>query len=57
MKAQVTDGTLPGVVSISGCWGECFPEAEMNILVDDQVCDPVVGSTGDRSFLCQVEKI
>ena len=57
MKAQVTDATLPGVVSISPHWGESCPEAHMNILIDDGPRDPVVGSTGDRSFLCQVEKI
>jgi len=57
MKAEVSDATLPGVVSISSCWGEGFPEANMNILVDDQARDPVVGSTGDRSFLCEVEKV
>ncbi len=57
MRAEVSDATLPGVVSISGCWGERFPEANMNIIVDDQARDPVVGSTGDRSFLCEVEKI
>ena len=57
MKAQVTDATLAGVASISPHWGESFPEAHMNVLIDDGPRDSVTGSTGDRSFLCEVTKI
>jgi anaerobic selenocysteine-containing dehydrogenase len=57
MKAEVTDTTLPGVVSISPHWGESFPEAHMNVLIDDGPRDPVTGSTSDRSFLCEVANI
>jgi hypothetical protein len=57
MKAQVTDATLLGVASISPHWGESFPKAHMNVLIDDDPRDPVTGSTGDRSFLCELTKI
>jgi anaerobic selenocysteine-containing dehydrogenase len=57
MKALVTDATLPGVLSISPQWGESIPAAHMNLLIDDRARDPVAGSTGDRSFLCQAEKL
>lgn len=56
MKATVTDDVMAGVVSISPHWGEADPRSNMNLLIDDGARDPVVGSTGDRSFLCQVEK-
>jgi anaerobic selenocysteine-containing dehydrogenase len=56
MRATVTDAVMPGVASISPHWGEADPASNMNVLIDDSARDPVVGSTGDRSFLCQVEK-
>jgi anaerobic selenocysteine-containing dehydrogenase len=55
-KAVVSDTIPPGLLSISGCWGEAMPQSNMNILVDDRERDPVSGSTGSRSFLCQVQK-
>jgi anaerobic selenocysteine-containing dehydrogenase len=57
MKAEVTDAALPGVVSMAVCWGEPCEDSEVNELVDDRPRDPVTGSTGSRSFLCQVAKI
>jgi anaerobic selenocysteine-containing dehydrogenase len=57
MKAFITDMALQGVICISPNWGEISWESNMNILVDDIQRDPVVGSTGGRSFLCQVEKV
>jgi anaerobic selenocysteine-containing dehydrogenase len=57
MKAIVSDKAMPGVVSLSGCWGEQYPDANMNRLVDDQARDPVSCSTGSRSFLCQLEAV
>jgi anaerobic selenocysteine-containing dehydrogenase len=56
MRAEVTEATMPGVVSMAICWGECFPEAELNRLVDSTARDPVTGTTSDRAFLCQVQK-
>lgn len=55
LKAIVTGSVMRGVVSISGCWGETFPEANMNPLIDDRARDPVTASTGSRSFLCEIE--
>jgi anaerobic selenocysteine-containing dehydrogenase len=56
-KAVVTEAVMRGVVSISGCWGETFPEANMNPLIDDRARDPVTASTGSRSFLCEIEPV
>jgi anaerobic selenocysteine-containing dehydrogenase len=57
MKATVSDRAMPGVVSPSGCWGEQYPQSNMNRLIDDQARDPISCSTGSRSFLCQVERM
>jgi anaerobic selenocysteine-containing dehydrogenase len=57
VRAKVTDSTQQGVLLISSCWGEDCPEGNMNLLVDDQARDPVSGTTGSRSFLCQVERL
>jgi anaerobic selenocysteine-containing dehydrogenase len=57
VKAVVSDTIPPGLLSISGCWGEAMPESNMNILVDDRERDPISGTTGSRSFLCEVQKV
>jgi len=36
-------------------WGEVDPEANVNILTDDDRRDPVTGTPSNRSFMCRIE--
>lgn len=64
MKAKVTDGILPGVVSAQHAWW--FPEAaapghdwkvsSVNLLFGDTEYDPDTGSEPLRSTLCRIKK-
>ena len=52
LQAKVTKTIKPGVVSIPHGW----PEANANILTDDQYLDPISGFPPFNGTLCQVSK-
>nr|WP_295971420.1 molybdopterin-dependent oxidoreductase [uncultured Bacillus sp.] len=66
MKAQVTEGIHPRVISVPhGWWQGCkelnlpdYPDfiANANILIGDKHHDKITGSPGSRSTLCKVYK-
>lgn len=57
MKCSLTDRLQPGMVALTWGWGEAIPEAGTNELVDDIPRDPLTGTTTNRLFFCEVEKI
>ncbi|PYN50293.1 MAG: molybdopterin oxidoreductase, partial [Candidatus Rokuibacteriota bacterium] len=67
-QAQISDAILPGVVCCSHGWWEACPElglpgfdpfseagANQNLLVLNDMHDPVSGGTPHRSTLCRVQ--
>ena len=69
-QAQISDAILPGVVCCSHGWWEACPElglpgfdplsaagANQNLLVLNDVHDPVSGGTPHRSTLCRVQAL
>ncbi len=58
MKARVTSRVKPGVAWIDGGWGNSwdYVDANMNVLIDNTLLDPVAQCPSLSSFLCQVEK-
>ena len=52
IKAQLTDGIMPGVVHIPHGWAEF----DCNLLTDHEKRDPVSGFPGLKSALCRVRK-
>ena len=50
IKAQVTEGIVPGVVNLFHGW----EEANANVLTDHQDCDPVLATPSLRAELCRV---
>jgi len=57
VKAKVTQKVPLGIVAISWGWGQTIIEANINDLTDDTVRDPITGTTPNRLFLCEVQKI
>jgi formate dehydrogenase (coenzyme F420) alpha subunit len=53
VKARLTHGILPGVISIPHGWAG----ANANLLTDDEDLDPVTGFPSDRSLLARIVKI
>jgi anaerobic selenocysteine-containing dehydrogenase len=53
LRARLTKGIHPGVVSIQHGWSE----ANVNCLTDDQARDPVSAYPGFRSELCRITKL
>ncbi|MDP3047465.1 MAG: molybdopterin-dependent oxidoreductase [Chloroflexota bacterium] len=58
MKAVVSDKMRDGVVWIDGGWGNPwdYPDANINVLTDNQALDPQAQCASISSFLCQVAK-
>jgi anaerobic selenocysteine-containing dehydrogenase len=52
IKAQVTEGIVPGAVNLMHGW----EEANANLLTDDRNCDPVLGAPSLRAGLCAITK-
>jgi anaerobic selenocysteine-containing dehydrogenase len=53
MRAQLTENIHPKVVSIQHGWSE----ANVNLLTDDEVRDPVSGFVSFKSLMCRVTKV
>ena len=52
LKAEVTEDILPGVVNVPhGC-----VEANVNLLTDNSVADPVTGYPALKALLCRIKK-
>ena len=58
MKTLVSDKMRDGVVWIDGGWGNPwdYPDANINVLTDNQALDPQAQCASTASFLCQVAK-
>lgn len=52
IKAQVTEGVVPGVVSLQHGW----EEANANMLTDHQNCDPILATPSLRAGLCRIKR-
>jgi anaerobic selenocysteine-containing dehydrogenase len=52
LQARVTEGIIPGVVSILHGW----EGANVNLLTDHAACDPIVASPPLRAGLCRMRK-
>lgn len=50
IKAKVTEGIRPGVVSLLHGW----EDANANLLTDDRACDPVLSCPSLRAALCRI---
>lgn len=56
-KSTLTDRLQPGMLALTFGWGEAVPEAGTNELVDDTPRDPLCGTTTNRLFFCEAEKV
>ena len=57
VKAKITQGIDPRVVSITHGWGQSYAHGAIgNVITPDQESCLVSGSTGNRSFLCRISK-
>jgi len=56
MKAKVSDIAHPGAVRIPWGWGEFNIDYNINSLTDDKKQDPVISTTSNRCFMCNVVK-
>lgn len=57
MKAKVTPDMPEGYVLVPFGWGESMEDANLNTIIDDQIRDPVCGTTVNRLFPCQVSPV
>jgi len=58
VNVKITDSIGPGLVSIDFGWGNPTDGmANMNILVNDDIWDPISGGYPNRLFLCEVKKL
>lgn len=58
LNAKISDITQPGLLIIDFGWGNpTDKKANINILVSDEVWDPISGGYPNRLFLCDVKKI
>ncbi|MFC1872370.1 molybdopterin-dependent oxidoreductase [Chloroflexota bacterium] len=58
VKALLAEETRPGIVICDFGWGNPGDNgANVNLLTDDSVRDPVVGTTSNRRFHCQVAMV
>ncbi len=70
VKAKVTDMLEPGVVSTQVGWWESCPDlnlpgydpyssegANLNLVLPDDVTDPISGSLPYKSYRCRVRKV
>ena len=59
VKARVTEGIHPNVVSMTHGWGQAYAHGVMSNRItpdpEDGEC-PISGATGNRSFLCRIRK-
>ena len=53
-KAYVTEGIHPKVVQLPSHWGD---KRNVNIVMDNENCAPLIGSTQLRCQLCRVKRI
>jgi len=53
VKAHITQRVPPGVVAMF----HAYPEADVNLLIEPDYCDPISGYPGFKSLLCEVTKI
>ncbi len=57
LKAKISDTTKLGLLIIDFGWGNpTDKKANINILVSDEVWDPISGGYPNRLFLCDIEK-
>jgi len=63
-KAELVDGLDPRVVRVEHGWWfpekpgpehGCF-ESNINVIIPDDICDPIIGSTNLRSVPCRIYK-
>jgi anaerobic selenocysteine-containing dehydrogenase len=57
MKSAITDRLQPGMLALAWGWGEALPNAGTNELVDDNPRDPMTGTTTNRLFFCEAQKV
>jgi anaerobic selenocysteine-containing dehydrogenase len=59
VKARITAGIDPRVVSITHGWGQAYATGAMSNMItpdpEDGEC-PISGATGNRAFLCRISK-
>jgi anaerobic selenocysteine-containing dehydrogenase len=69
LKARITDATLPEVVSTQHGWWQACPQlnlpgydpyspygANVNLIIDNDIIDPISGSVPAKSYPCNVRK-
>jgi anaerobic selenocysteine-containing dehydrogenase len=58
VKARVTEDIGPGMVAVDFGWGNpTDKKANINLLSNDEVWDPVSGGYPNRLFLCEARKV
>ena len=58
LNSKITDNIEPGLVAIDFGWGNPTDgKSNINILVNDEVWDPISGGYPNRLFLCEIKKI
>jgi anaerobic selenocysteine-containing dehydrogenase len=57
VKAKLTEGIDPRLVSVTHGWGQAYAHGAIdNLITPDEGECPVCGATGNRSFLCRISK-
>jgi len=59
VRARLTQKIPTGTVIVAHGWGQSYTEAEGepdNILTDDSSRCPISAATGNKSFLCKIDK-
>jgi anaerobic selenocysteine-containing dehydrogenase len=58
LKATISDITREGLIVIDFGWGNPWDgKANVNLLVNDSIWDPVSGGTPNRLFVCNIKSI
>ena len=53
VKANLTEYVPVGVVNMY----HAYPEANVNLLIEPDYCDPISGFPGFKALLCEVKKV
>jgi anaerobic selenocysteine-containing dehydrogenase len=59
VRARIRQTVRPGVIAIAWGYGEPYAGDEdlTNMITSDEAREPITGATGNRSFLCKVERV
>ncbi|MGE4561070.1 MAG: molybdopterin-dependent oxidoreductase, partial [Desulfobulbus sp.] len=57
MTARLSTTVRPGMVRLAWGWGDYDPKANLNSLTEDDIRNPISGTSTSRSFMCRLRKL